>query len=142
MLYVTPGPVTVDKGMEGFGIQASFFNGETSGRFWVAGIAARVFPIARPFVDDVIAEGLAPQFEFGPYPADFLKYLNDEIVEFETPPHTKGLGSETGLVPNNDPIRGVAILKQKGISVFHLSLRLPPNMDSLVPAIIHQFEGK
>jgi hypothetical protein len=85
--------------------------GGTSGRFKVARIVARVFPAHRAFVRDVIAEGIDPASDFplGSYPNDKLTYKNNETVEYETPAHTDGLGTQSWLQENDDPIRGVAI---------------------------------
>jgi hypothetical protein len=59
-------------------------SGETSGRFQVARVIARVFPTQKAFADGVIKEGieLASDFPFGPYPTDTLKYHGDVTVEF------------------------------------------------------------
>ena len=48
------------KGVSSYGIQLSESNGDTSGRFEVAQIIARVFPAHLAFVRRVIAEGVEP----------------------------------------------------------------------------------
>jgi len=44
------------------------------------------------------------------------------------------------LKANNDPIDGVATLEGDTPDLLMLRVRLPPNLRSLTPAIIHQFE--
>jgi hypothetical protein len=63
------------------------------------GAIARVFPAHRAFVRKVIAEGIEPtsDFPFGPYPNDKLTYKNKEMVEYETPAHKDGLGTQSRL---------------------------------------------
>jgi len=65
-------------------IQLSVAVGDTSGRFEVAQIIARVFPSHRNFVRDVIAEDIEPasNFPFGPFPKDKLTYKSKELVEY------------------------------------------------------------
>jgi hypothetical protein len=115
-------------------------DGDTSGRFTVAQIAARVFPAQRSFVDKVIAEGAAPtrNIRFGPFPTDRLTYVSDQVVEFETPPLSEGLGTYFLLRPNNDAILGVEILRD--LLLRHMAIRLPQDMKDLAPAITSQFE--
>jgi hypothetical protein len=149
-LYVSPGPLTAKlvlpgngwNGFSGPAIEISNTYGDTSGRFTVAEIIARVFPAHRDFVQKVIAEGIMPanSFPFGPYPTDKLTYKSNEIVEYITPANADGLGTNLGLKKSGDPISGVAILTGEGPNLVHLSTRLPPNMLDLTPAIIHQVE--
>ncbi len=86
--------------------------GDTSGRFQVAGVIARVFPAHRAFLKMVMEEFTLPAMEFpsGPFAGDRLTYRSPEVVEYETPPHGEGLGTYWHLVKNDQPIRGVAIL--------------------------------
>ncbi|MGO9438183.1 MAG: hypothetical protein ACLP00_28260 [Terracidiphilus sp.] len=148
-LYVTPMPLkSADlfsnswKGISSFGIQISVSNGDTSGRFEVAQIIARVFPAHSAFVRRVIAEGVEPStsFPYGPYPADKLTYKSKETVEYITPPNTEGLGTKSFLIKDADPIDGVAILTGEELSLTHLSVRLSPEMSDLLPVIIRQVE--
>lgn len=103
---------------------------------------ARVFPAHKAFVRQVIAEGINPasDFPFGPYPNDKLVYKNKEMVEYETPAHTDGLGTASRLQKNADPIRGAAILVEPETDLLSLSVRLPHEMDDLTPVIIQQAE--
>jgi len=147
LLYVTPSPLkpsdTLDSKWEGItsgGILASSIDGDTSGRFLVAQIAARVFPAQRSFVDKVIAEGIEPttNFTFGPFPNDRLTYLSDQVVEYETAPRAEGLGTSIRVRPNNDAIVGTEVLRD--LVLRHMALRLPQNMKDLAPIITKQFE--
>ena len=148
-LYVSLQPMdaktlfpTSGKGFTGPVVQMSVENGGTSGRFGVAQIIARVFPAHRAFVRRVIAEGIEPvsDFPFGPYPNDRLTYKNKETVEYETPAHADGLGTQSLLQKNDDPIRGVAILIGPDTDLLFLSVRLPHEMDDLIPTVIRQVE--
>jgi hypothetical protein len=60
--------------LKGPSVELSRSFGGTSGRFEVARIAARVFPVAESFVQEVIDEGVKPKTDFpsGPYPTDQL----------------------------------------------------------------------
>lgn len=134
------------KGFTGPVIQLSGEDGGTSGRFGVARIIARVFPSHHSFVRTVIAEGIEPAINFpsGPYPKDKLVYITNELVEYQTPPQTEGLGTQSRLLKNTDPICGVAMLvglvKEGEPSLLLLAVRLPSEMTSLSSAIIRQSE--
>jgi hypothetical protein len=63
-LFVTPQPINSDDllsmnwaGIAGPGIQVQEISGDTSGRFQVASVIARVFPAHKAFADGVIKEG-------------------------------------------------------------------------------------
>jgi len=148
-LYVSPEPIKSSdlfsanwKGFAGPVIEISDEIGDTSGRFGVARIIARVFPAHQSFVRDVIAEGIDPASSFpsGPYPSDKLTYRSKEIVEFETPANTEGLGTDSWLLKNGDPIFGVAILVGEDLDLCKLMVRLPPKQKDLTPVIIQQVE--
>ena len=149
-LYVTPQPIKGDDlfsitwgGFTGPAIQVSELSGETSGRFAVARVIARAFPAQKPFVQSVIDEGLSPasHFPFGPYPNDKLTFQSDRIVEYQTPSHSKGLGTTVGsLQPNDYPISGVAILQGQAPDLLISMVRLPPDMNDLTSHIIRQIE--
>jgi hypothetical protein len=116
--------------------------GDTSGRISVAETIARVFPAHKPFVSHVIEEGFEPasSFPFGSYPNDKLTYKNSEIVEYETPAHTEGLGTNSNLQVDASPISGVAILMGQTPDLVHLSVRLSPDQVDLTSSIIQQVE--
>jgi hypothetical protein len=148
-LYVSPTPLNPKqlfdsnwKGFTGPIIQISSMIGDTSGRFAVAEVIARVFPAHRDFVNNVIAERLRPatDFPFGPYPDDHLTYKTKELVEYLTPPNRQGLGTSSWLLPNQHPILGLAMLVGEDPDLIQLSLRLPPDMDDLAPIIIRETE--
>lgn len=150
-LFVSPQPTDGNllfsdtwKGFTGPVIQFSAEDGGTSGRFGVARMIARVFPSDREFVRRVISEGLEPASDFpsGPYPSDKLVYKSKEVVEYETPAQTEGLGTQSRLLKNLDPIRGVAILvgEEGEPSLILLASRLPPEMTHLTSAIIQETE--
>jgi hypothetical protein len=128
------------QGIAGPGIQASVSIGDTSGRFAVAEFVARLFPTARSFIEKNAADGLLTpgDLPMGPYPADRLTRHSDRIVEYETPPRSRGLGTSSQLLPSGDPIRGVVVLTPD-FDVRHLALRLPPEMNDLSAAIIRHF---
>ena len=152
-LYISPQPIDAallfsDKwaGFPGPVIQFSVEVGDTSGRFGVAAMIARVFPAYRKFLTQVIAEDIRPASTFpsGPHPKDKLVYKGKNIVEFETPANEDGLGTDSRLKKNTSPIRGVVILiEEEADSMpdsFSLSVRLPSNLNSLTPSIIQQTE--
>ncbi len=148
-LYVSPQRVKGSdlfsskwKGFAGPAIQFSVSYGDTSGRFEVAKVIARVFPAHMNFVRDVITEKIEPASSFprGPYPTDKLTYRNNEMVEFETPAKSEGLGTDSRLRKNKSPIRGVAILFRKNTSLLQLSIRLPENERDLNLPIVSQTE--
>lgn len=148
-LFVTPQPIrrddlfsTTRRRFTGPAIQFSAIEGDTSGRFAAARIIARVFPAQKAFVQSVIEEGIEPAsgFPFGPYPKDKLIYKGDRIVEYQTPPHSEGLGAASWLQANDYPISGVAVLVGETPDVLILHVRLPPDMSHLTSHIIQQFE--
>jgi hypothetical protein len=120
----------------------SLTNADTSGRFEVARVVAHVFPGHSEFVKKIIMEGIEPssEFPFGPYPDDKLRYRSNEMVEFETPGASVGLGSGPFLRKDPPPIRGVVALLGDESSLLHLSLRLPAVDAPLADAIIQQAE--
>jgi hypothetical protein len=148
-LFVTPQPINTRDlfsstwgGISGPAIQLAESNGDTSGRFEVARIIARVFPTQRAFVESVINEGIAPagDFPFGPEPTDKLIYQSDRIVEYQTPPNSEGLGTLSRLKKNEGPIGGVAILRGPTPDLLLLTVRLPPDMNGFSSDIIKETE--
>lgn len=148
-LYVSPERVTASNlfsstwtGFTGPAIELAGETGDTSGRFGVARVIARVFPAHKSFVDDVIAQGVEPvsSFPFGPYPEDKLIYRTRQMVEYETPPNTEGLGTNSRLKKNAYPIRGAAILIGDTPDLVLLAVRLSPELTDLASPIIQQLE--
>ena len=132
------------EGITGDGIEATTTYWDGSGQILVAKVVARVFPAYRWLASGVIAEFKSVgDFPFGPFPADRLKYLNERVVEYETPARLQGLGTAGRLEfhPNNDPIHGVAIMNTQDSRLKHLAVRLPKNMNNLLRTIITQFEA-
>jgi hypothetical protein len=151
ILFVSPaslgaGLLSVDPtGIAGPAIQVTESIGDTSGRFAVARMIARYSPQRIGFVKNVIAEGVgyaAKDFPTGPYSDDRLISRSDSMVEYQTPPRSKGLGTASRLTPNDDPIRSVVILRGDTPDVLQLTVRLPPGMTDLTAPIIQQAEGK
>ena len=132
------------KGFSGPVVQLSDSLGGTSGRFEVASIIARIFPAHKVFVAKVIAEGFAPaaDFPFGPYPKDKLRYVSKEVVEYETPPQTEGLGTRFRLQKSDTVVAGAEILMgpEEELDLISLSVRLPQGSENLTRAIVQQVE--
>jgi len=147
-IYVSPQPIdarsilSVDwGGFTGPAIQLDHRYGDTSGRFAVAEIIARVFPSFKAFAMGVMKELSPPDtFSFGPYPNDTLTYKGKTVVEYRTPAQASGLGTLSSLKENDSPIEGVAILVEKTPDVIQLSVRLPSNLTELTPVVIQQVE--
>jgi hypothetical protein len=151
-LYVSPQPIKAEQlfsdkwqGFTGPAIQISGFEGGTSGRYEVARAIARVFPAHIKFVRKVMADFDEPATYYprGPYPKDKLRYKNRETVFYQTPPNTKGLGTDSKLKANGSPIDGIAVLVSdepsfKEPSLIFLAARLPPAQANLTQAIIQQ----
>jgi HJR/Mrr/RecB family endonuclease len=152
-LFVSPEPIdssnlfsTKSNGFAGPLVQLSLSDGGTSGRFAVAKAIARVFPAHREFATKVAEEGIEPatSFPFGAYPKDQLIYKGDEVVEYQTPAQTDGLGTDSLLLKGDDPISGVAILltgPDSDLDLLQLSVRLPPAQAGLTESIVRQLES-
>ncbi len=134
------------KGFRGPAIQLSGSDGGTSGRFEVAKVVARVFPAHRDYARSIIAEGFGPasDYPFGPFPFDRLTYKGKDLVEFTTLAHRNGLGTMSWLLPSDQPIIGFALLTigpDVDTELLHLSIRLPPSLSFLAPALIKRGEA-
>ena len=129
--------LTPSSTLAGAAIQLSLSSGETSRRFEVAEVAARLFPAKKEFVARVIGEGIEPASAFpeGPYPGDILHRRSDTEVEFETPAESEGMGTRSRLVKNGDPIRGLAIVTNENDLVL-LDVRVERGLRRLAPTII------
>ena len=150
-LFVSPEPINEKelfnsewKGFSGPAIQVSVSLGDTSGRFAVARTIARIFPERTDFVRDVVSEVVEPATSFpnGPYTTDRLQRRGKNFVEFETPANTPGLGSQSHLAVNEEPIQGVAILSGQEPSLVELSIRLPNRSRALSSVIIERLEAE
>ena len=127
-------------GLSGPVIGVSNWDGDTSGRFQVAEIIARVFPAYRAFTIHVMEEGLGGPFKFSPFPKDELTYKSNRVVEYKTPPQSDGLGTYLWLKKNGSPIEGVVMLTGKTPDLLLLSVRLPPELREITSVIVHQVE--
>ncbi|TWB54531.1 hypothetical protein [Nitrospirillum viridazoti] len=119
-------------------LQLVWLEGDTSGRFEVAKVAARLFPIAKDYVQGVIDEGLADksQFIWGPYPTDTVVRHSPTSVDFVTPAGQKGIGTDSHFTPEPLPIVGSALLfPDDDMALRELVMRLPPEMADLGPVI-------
>lgn len=141
-IYVAPEPLDADKlifgknwhGFTGPAVELSVRIGDTSGRFEVASVVARIFPAHRQYVKNVISEHFDPpgDYHFGAFPTDKLIYKTPDLVEFTTPAHTNGLGTMCSLRPNDQPIHGLASLDVPGdMSLERLVIRLPAEIEDL-----------
>ncbi len=148
-LFVSPKPITSAelfsdswKGFAGPAIQVSISLGDTSGRFRVAQVIARIFPAYKKFAEQVAEEKIEPasSFPFGSYPKDKLNYRSKNIAEYITPGNVEGLGTNSRLERNANPISGVAILIGQTPDLLQLSMRLPKEQRDLCAIIIQQAE--
>lgn len=62
------------------------------------------------------------------------------MAEYLTPPQTDGLGTDSLLAKNDDPITGVAAIGGPDTDLLMLSMRLPPNIADLASVITQQVE--
>ncbi len=133
---------TDNNGLRGPAIEISRTFGDTSGRFGVAEVIARVFPAYKAFVARVMDEFNQPasQYAFGPFPKDTLNYKSQREVEYTTPAQTDGLGTRSWLRKNGSPIDGVAILVGQTPDLLLLAVRLPTSLTVFTPEIVTQVE--
>lgn len=118
-------------------------SGDTSGRFEVAQVVARVFPKYKALVLEVIKffGFFEQEITYGPFSTDQLTYRGDRMVEYRTPPNTEGLGTLTKrLGVSGDAIEGVAMLQGKDPDLLLLSVRLPSEMKGDSAPIIRYLE--
>ena len=148
ILFVTPEAndfASLARGLAGPAIQLSRSEGGTSGRFEAAALAAGLFPDAADFVRRVEAEKLVPPAFFTNRLAatDRIARRGADVVFYETPAATAGLGTESRLIASPLPIEGAVILLPRDeMSVLHLAIRLPPALADLAPAIAADAVGR
>ena len=97
------------KPVETQGVIAIESYGSTSGRFEVAEVSVRLFPVRMAdFIARVKAEGFSsPDFsKIKSFRYDKYTYLRPDLVEFTTMANHQGIGTGI-LVPSNKPVRGV-----------------------------------
>jgi hypothetical protein len=152
-LVVSPEPVAAADllnntwgGAAGDAIEIRTATGDTSGRFEVAQAIMRVFPAHQAFAQSVINEGVEPAnaFPSGTYPGDRLTNINNQVVAFQTPANTVGLGTDTSansrMKPGADPVLGVAMLTGATPDLLVLAVRLPNELQALAPAIVQEIQ--
>lgn len=140
LLYIAPHPIELGAGFLGPAIEVAFLNGGGSGMIEVAPVIARIFPAHLDFAHGVEESFPGTHYPRGPYPTDKLIYKSSDIVEFETPSHADGLGTQSDLVKGGDPIRGVAILDPRTFDLSLAFVRLPSALRDLTGTIIQQLE--
>jgi hypothetical protein len=144
-MFLSPEPIKGEPRWPNFKgplIDLSHISGENGfGHSQIAEAVSRVFPTFRSWATRSM-EGFDTHLPRGPYPTDRLKYRSSRVVEFETPPRTKGLSNDySRIVPNDRPIFGVAILiGNPPEHLLVLSIRLPNELQSLLPLITKDIE--
>jgi hypothetical protein len=136
-----------EPGSSGFAVEIDVRDGTSSGRFIVANLISRAFPLFRNFAKEV--RDLEPDLNIvlpaGPFAKDKLTYRSSRMVEFETPARREGLGTEFSFLrPSSTSIRGVAILIGDGVqntpSALVVTTRLPASLRRLAPSIVREAE--
>jgi hypothetical protein len=123
-------------------VEFGYTLGGTSGRFEVAAVSSRLFPIARDFVNAVAKD----QKDIGGPPLDLgqkslandrIVGRSDTVVRFVTSAGHKGLGTRSRLAVNASPIDGFAALVKDGgdWDLIELNIRLPAKDRDFVLAI-------
>ncbi len=149
MLFIAPEAVAPDvffkgkwPGFSGPAVTMMWRSGDTSGRFEVAAIAARIFHKQQKFVKRVIAEGTEPASHFPtkPYPHDRLTYDGDRSVDFTTAPGAKGLGTNVWLIPNTCRSSGTVRLVDDTPNLALIDVRLCQRDADLEPFVMNHFK--
>jgi hypothetical protein len=143
-LVLTPSspPVPTDlEAIAGPAIEMKVFHGDTSRRFAVARVVARIFPAEQAFVQRGAGEEFVPAggVPAVPYPSDRVIYRAARVAEFETAARSEGLGTASRLIANDAPVLGVAMLKGAAPNLITLAVRLPPELGALAAPIIAEF---
>jgi hypothetical protein len=120
--------------------------GESTGRFHVAIVAAQLFSVVgSEFIKRVRGEHLISDssFDVEHYPDDSMQYLSDRFVLYTTPADRSGLGTEGMFDMSDLPVRGLAILNTQGevISLTEVRVRLPPGQKSVEESIMQLETG-
>jgi hypothetical protein len=143
ILYVVPRRVEgeiidrFDKVKDGPAVIRSFANGDTSGRYTVNRIGARIFPGARSFFERTRDDDLET-LVFTPWPDDRLDYLTDFAVAYVTSAGATGLGTAAGFATAREPISGLAFLmgsEGNGTHLEQIAVRLDRKDRGLYAAI-------
>jgi hypothetical protein len=125
----------------GAGVMIESSDGGSSGRFHVAIVAARLFPLlGGEFITRVRQEHLISDYLFDvePYPADRLEYLSDRFVEYTTPAHTAGLGTDGMFEVSDLPVMGLTIVNLAADvnTLTEVRVRLPVGLNAVAQAIV------
>jgi len=143
-LYVLRDPMDeqsfpLSGGITGPAIEVDDVTAESSGRYEVAQVIARVFPAHWAFAKSII-DGLddGTYYKFGPFQKDRLIVQTDRLVRYRTPANSEGLGTMSLWKANEDPVDGVAMLQGPTPDLLMLRVRLPRNLRDLAPVIIQQ----
>ena len=145
-LYVAPPPVgqsdVIDGNWRGPVVELFETGNDSQGRFDVARFITRLFPAHQAYAQSVINEGVEPASDFptGVPATDKVNRLSDELVEYETPPNTDGLGVAMRLQPGEDPLDGFVLLRGQTPAVVFAAVRLGPEMRDLAPTLVGQVE--
>ncbi len=152
VLLLGPSPIIhSSSGWEGLGhaaMEVNDISGENSGRYEIAELISIVFPVYRLFARRIW--NLDSPLPSGPYPKDTLTYRSSTVVEYRTPARTDGLGNLHSWLRKSDlPISGAAILITDSTHQIRdiphlvlLSVRFPPDLARLTPAIVRYIEGQ
>ena len=115
--------------------------GGTSGRFEVADVGARLFPLTRPLVRRVRGEGIIPVKPVEVTKGDRILSQSTTRVEFSTDAGSRGLGTRSRLGPTSDSITGALILvPNEDFDLVTLNVRLRSSQHQLASAIVHATE--
>ena len=119
--------------MTGPALLLQITDGTEVGRFFLALVANRLFPLlGHEFIDRVREEHLIADASFNaePYADDRLDYLSDRLAEYTTPANHSGLGTDSLLEPADLPIHGLTMLNPEAISdaLTEFRIRLPAAM--------------
>ena len=141
---VSPKPIdrslTASEGVQGPVIEINHITRGNSGRYDIADVIARVFPAYRSHAVAILKDFDFP-LALRPFPTDVLTYRSKTVVEYTTPARADGLGTMNSWLKRNDsPISGVAILIGNPPDMLLLSVRLPPEVAPLKPAIVRGVE--
>jgi hypothetical protein len=143
-MFLSPDPIKGEPrwpNFKGPAIDLQHISGETGfGSLQIAEAISMAFPTFRAWaMRTLAADADLPR---GPYPTDHLRHRSSRVVEFETSPQLKGFSNDfSRFVPNDKPTFGAAILignPPKHLLV--LSIRLPDELQSLLPLIIEDIE--
>jgi len=108
----------------------------------IATVAARFFPKHIAYVKGVIAENMQNggdgsfTIPIGPLPADRITRRSATVVEFVTQPNQDGTGTEFGITKNASRVFGAAFLPSDESSVEVVAVRVPDDLNALVPTIV------